>query len=58
MVQELLSNIVNENLTKLIFKKEIDVDYCYCWKARNEWDFFGDDFIISRPMVWEILNFE
>jgi hypothetical protein len=39
MVQELLSNIVNENLTKIIKKKEIDVDSCYCWKALNEWDF-------------------
>jgi hypothetical protein len=58
MVQELLSNIVNENLIKIIKKKEIDVDYWYCWKALNERDFFGDDFIISRPMVWEILNFE
>jgi hypothetical protein len=57
MVQQLLSNLLMK-FNKNNKKKEIDVDCCYCWKALNEWYFFGDDFIISRPMVWEILNFE
>jgi hypothetical protein len=52
-----LSNFVKNIQENQNFKyfKEIGVNYWYCWKALDEVEFLGDDFIIFRPEVGEIL---
>jgi hypothetical protein len=32
--------------------KKIRASSHYCWKALDEWDIFGDDFVILKPNVW------
>jgi hypothetical protein len=50
------------NFTKKKFKiknqnvREIRASSWYCWKALDEWDFFGGDFVNFRPKVGEILK--
>jgi hypothetical protein len=51
------------NFIKNIFKiknknvREIGASSWYCWKALDEWDFFGGNLVNFRPKAGEILNF-
>jgi hypothetical protein len=38
--------------------KEIWIHFWYFFKAFDEWDFFGGDFLICKLKVQELLNFE
>jgi hypothetical protein len=52
---EQFHNFFFQNQNKNV--REIGASSWYCWKALDEWDFLGGDFINFRLKVGEILNF-
>jgi hypothetical protein len=60
-VHESLNNFAKYLLIKLkiyILKiREIGDTFFMFWKALDDWDFLGGNFIIFKPKVWELLNF-